>query len=1193
MGPTDFLTLAHSHTPHLIHSLPRELLNMNDDDASYSSSSSDDDFLTSVGGSGGGNSGGINDREALVRKKLLESFYGASASTTSPTPAAANNDNVTAQLDDNTTAVGGGDDLKEHSSVNHGDEDGVGRGGTSNQSSNNNIDDNLINETSPNQSSKKILTPSQIPQPFTATKSDLDSPSFNPKSHTISHIAHSSIQTLLETNEHLALDIRTLDSTMQTLVYENYSKFIDATDAIKSIGTNVSSINGNGSSEGGQEGENASGEQDTTDSKNNNNNGLHRLLTGMERIQQSSLKSEQLLHASREAVAEKLRIQRLLTRLDALLSLPTTLRTYISQGKYRMAVSSHVSATEILGRHSAGFESLRSIESECGVILKELVDGLKQKLIRWSGGGGELEGSSYVSSTSTTTITSSLPPKSIAEIFECAGTLLLLHPTSFSSGLDKGQCQMLALAACGQFLRERLSESEGGGSMSIEGESSTASRGRQMKGSRGSSSATAAGGVDDKQKGIVLELPISFLDGILEATTLYGVSFLQEKNQLQSSSRSTDDDDDVAGQEYLTKFVTANFDKFISHVHMLLILQSDNGDDNKSSKVVGNNNDEEEESKDDVNFHQVSIALSHLLRSVRELASGLALPEVGLDVSLASTLVDQTVELAEMLVRRRITTKFRQLRSVVVTECLAPLVTEVIEAGDDDDGEDSKEDQSSKTLGEIIQLANVALSDGLQMADDLIRATLQRTQSEGGTASSSSSPSVLAPVDSAVVKLAVQREAKLFGVWLASALEQLVGCEPSFQEDDMLLEVWDEESEEGENEQTTTKRIIIPQLDKEEGDNSELGRRWVDSSRHSSSFLRMDSSAETSKKDETSNLIINLLVQLDDGATERAYSNFLLAICEMCRLAERSMANTLNQSIQSAMKEDARVADSANTLFGDSINPHRKGKDGLDSEQLLSKRFQLAASRALSMYVMNRGAYAASELCTDIYSLSDARDPYAIPSRPREVCLKVFEIAKASCEDCISIVGGDLFVVPVPPFPEEVEYVDVFGDRLTGASGGGGGGTSGASSGLQLDVERMFIEKSQVYPHSLEQLDFTRNSVVSGILRVALSAFLERVRSSVVSSYGYRQLKVDAVFLRYIIPHYVKDEFGTSEQNACSCLFNTIDDVMLKAGQRCFDHEVTNDDDYYDVEKDEIYTPFQIVQRYCESDEQVIKRVSF
>ena len=51
--------------------------------------------------------------------------------------------------------------------------------------------------------------------------------------------------------------------------------------------------------------------------------------------------------------------------------------------------------------------------------------------------------------------------------------------------------------------------------------------------------------MDDKQKGIVLELPISFLDGILEATTLYGVSFLQEKNQLQSSSSTTDDDVDA------------------------------------------------------------------------------------------------------------------------------------------------------------------------------------------------------------------------------------------------------------------------------------------------------------------------------------------------------------------------------------------------------------------------------------------------------------------------------------------------------------------------------------------------------------------------------------------------------------------------------------------------------------------------
>ncbi|KAL7538342.1 hypothetical protein ACHAXR_008500 [Thalassiosira sp. AJA248-18] len=1013
------------------------------------------------------------------------------------------------------------------------------------------------------------LTPSQIPLPFTATKSDLDSPNFHPRSHTLSHIAHSSAHTLLETNEHLALDIRTLDSTMQTLVYENYSKFIDATDAIKSIGTNVSSVSG-GNDDGDDSGDT------TTTTKNNN--GIDRLISGMENIQSASTRSEILLRQSREAVAEKLRIQRLLTRLDALLSLPVTLRTYIHQGKYRMAVQSHLTSTVILGRHSAGFESLRSIELECGEILTGLVGDLRGRLVEWSGSGGGSAGGSYGSALDVTVSS----PKSIAEIFECAGTLLMLYPTSFSPGLDKSQCQSLALAACGQFLRERLIGNSSAAA-AAEVDSSPSTSGRRKDDDNGR---VATENKDNAEGGggIVSELPISFLDGILESTTLYGVSFQVSDHGGSSVSSSSPDND--AERDMLGKFVTTNFDRFTNHVRMLLI--------ERSESHLGSNENDEEESKDDANFLQISIALSHLLRSVRELASGLALPEVGLDVAIASTLVDQTVELAEMLVRRRVAMKFNELRGVVVKECLSPFVREVIESGnttseDEQEGNDEENESEavesshqSSSLMEIIQLASVALSDGLQMADDLIRATLQQRSQL------SDAPGIVAPVDSAVVKLAVQKSAKLFGIWLSSSLEQLIGCEPSEEEGSKLLEVCDEQENEEENEMSgqQTRRIIIPQLEREE-----RSSQWISTT--STSFSRIDSSSEPIT-DEASNLLNNLIVQLDHGASERIYSNFLLAICEMCRLAERSMANTLNQSIQSAMEEDARVADSANTLFGDTINPHRKGKDGLDSEQILSKRFQLAASRALSMYVMNRGAHAASELCTDMYPLSDARDPYAIPSRPREACLRVFEIAKVSCEDCISIVGGDLFVCPVEPFPDEVDYVDVFGDRLTGATGGAGGVGGASSRGLQLDVERMFIEKIQVYPHSLDRLEFTRNSVVSGILRVALSSFLECVRSSVFSSLGYRQMKVDAVFLRYIIPHYVKDEFGTTEQNACSSVFNIIDDVMLKTGQRCFDHEVTNDDDYYDADKDEIFTPYQLVQSFVYGEENVVmKRVAF
>jgi len=98
----------------------------------------------------------------------------------------------------------------------------------------------------------------------------------------------------------------------------------------------------------------------------------------------------------------------------------------------------------------------------------------------------------------------------------------------------------------------------------------------------------------------------------------------------------------------------------------------------------------------------------------------------------------------------------------------------------------------------MIQLSSVALSDGLQMADDLIRATLQQSQATN----------TAAPVDSAVVKLAVQKNARLFGIWLASSLEQLAGCEPS-GDDKVLLEM---EEEENDEDPKPKKKIIIAGL---------------------------------------------------------------------------------------------------------------------------------------------------------------------------------------------------------------------------------------------------------------------------------------------------------------------------------------------------------------------------------------------
>jgi hypothetical protein len=88
----------------------------------------------------------------------------------------------------------------------------------------------------------------------------------------------------------------------------------------------------------------------------------------------------------RDQVVEKLRVKRLLQRLDMLLKLPVTLRQHISAGKYRWATQSYLSAYSILSKHLAGFESLQRIETDCQEIMETLLVDVRRKLVHWSGG---------------------------------------------------------------------------------------------------------------------------------------------------------------------------------------------------------------------------------------------------------------------------------------------------------------------------------------------------------------------------------------------------------------------------------------------------------------------------------------------------------------------------------------------------------------------------------------------------------------------------------------------------------------------------------------------------------------------------------------------------------------------------------------------------------------------------------------
>jgi hypothetical protein len=76
-------------------------------------------------------------------------------------------------------------------------------------------------------------------QDDTADKLNLEGPHFDAAAYCDSLIGSESLAALLKRDNALEHEIVALDGEMKTLVYENYNKFISATDTIKQMKSNV------------------------------------------------------------------------------------------------------------------------------------------------------------------------------------------------------------------------------------------------------------------------------------------------------------------------------------------------------------------------------------------------------------------------------------------------------------------------------------------------------------------------------------------------------------------------------------------------------------------------------------------------------------------------------------------------------------------------------------------------------------------------------------------------------------------------------------------------------------------------------------------------------------------------------------------------------------------------------------------
>lgn len=1082
-------------------------MSSSDDDSSVFSSD-DEEYLTTSKGK----DMTFQDREAMVRRKLLESFYGTS--------------DVDVLTNDSTDA---------------------------NDSNNRGVKEDEADSTKTGTTTTNNKKPVKAPPAQKIHSTDLDSIDFSPPQHTYNLLTTANSQSLLRTNEELSQSIRLLDSTMQTLVYENYSKFIHATDAIRSIGLSV-----------------------TTSEE-----GLANLSSAMERMEVATQEMDGKLRMGRENVAEKLRVKRLLRRLTRLLELPDMLQSFVKEKRYRLAMKDFLDAMMILERHSEGFESLKSIEASCREIVRDMVGALGSQVWGWCGRDkrGRKRRNAAVASSGdlidglwdrkglvsgrkkaikedddeddddemvvvdpyeTNTLD---PPETISEAFECAAALLMYsqsgqanvaieeqnedskesfnrnkqEATIIVSNLTESECKALALESCTKYLERILEEH------AIDLQEASYNHFNESQGS---------GELDSYSKQL---FPMKFLDSMLEIATLYGVSFNQSNNSKGGDEMTQED------TKLLNAYVSSWFASFLGHVRMSLLQNVP--DLNENQILTLNEHDLEEEKvelenegneKDISNFAAASKALSVLLRNVREVASGLSLPEVGLDMKVASSLVEQIVGITEAMVRRRVSQEFKQLRLKVLKDCIEPFVKNVIE--DDTIAEGSSQHTNvTRKVTETVQLAGVALSDVMQLVDDTIRNILSPDSSIDLSTSS---------LDSGMVRVAVEKNARDFGVWLASSLERVAGCDPSDKQITLEVKQYTEVVENYDEE-----KLISPVAIASEDAMNEMF------------YISKDTMEENLTNTAEENRLKFICEFIEDNSCELSQDVLTLAMIGMCRLGERNVCENVAQSISSSMNKDKR--------------PSSKPKSGnMASDKYISSRFTLAASRALVLYASMKGTDAASILCNDIVEACSTQSEF-LPHGPTEATFKILAIAKEASLSCASAFGGDAMAGSVPSFAEE--------DKDDFMQGMGGSGRLGAIKGLQLDVARMFTERVKVYPHSSRPMDFNRNTVITLLFKVALKAWIEQARLCTFTSFSYRQVQVDIQFIKFLLPHYV-------DEDSLEGLSNILNDLLLNVGERCKDSSYVGVSEFYDEVRCKVLTPSSIVLTFLQEEDEAKSR---
>ncbi|XP_074108310.1 vacuolar protein sorting 51 isoform X1 [Cotesia typhae] len=179
---------------------------------------------------------------------------------------------------------------------------------------------------------------------------DINGPHFDPDLYIQKLTKEYRLKQIMDHEEEIRRNTQVLHSEMQTLVYENYNKFIAATDTIRKMKTDFKEM------------------EESMDS----------LTTNMDNITKFSDQISSTLQDTRQQISRLSSVHALLKRLQFLFKLPSNLKDRMNEENYAQAVQDYIRAQRVLNKYGH-MPSFHGIQKDCEEIVEELKTQLRMQ----------------------------------------------------------------------------------------------------------------------------------------------------------------------------------------------------------------------------------------------------------------------------------------------------------------------------------------------------------------------------------------------------------------------------------------------------------------------------------------------------------------------------------------------------------------------------------------------------------------------------------------------------------------------------------------------------------------------------------------------------------------------------------------------------------------------------------------------